>query len=57
MGIQSTRDVLRETAEKLYVERYVQIHAERILREAKVMTDEELEEALETTFENFWIVR
>ena len=57
MGVQSTRDLLRDTAEKLYVERYVEIHAERILREAKVMTDEELEDALETTFENFWIIR
>lgn len=56
MGIQSTRDVLRDTAERLYVERYVEIHAERILREAKVMTNEELEDALETTFENYSIV-
>ena len=56
MGIQSTRMLVRDTAEKLYLERYVEIHAERILREAKIMTNEELEDALETTFDNYEIV-
>lgn len=56
MGVQSTRYVLRDTAEKLYFERYTEIHAERILKEINFMTDEELEDYLETTFENYRII-
>lgn len=55
MGIQSTHSITREQAEKMYLDDYAVINEERIKREARIMTDQELEDALEHTFDNYSI--
>lgn len=59
MSIQSTRDVTREWAEKRYVEMQLSDMGEikRQLRaKAASMSNQDLEVAIETTFDNYLIV-
>lgn len=55
MGIQSTRCVTREEAELMYVRNYMDKNRLHILQEAKALTDEQLEDQLESTFDNYMI--
>lgn len=55
MGIQSTRYLTRQEAETQWIQQYITRHRERLEREAKLFTDEELENELESTFDNYEI--
>lgn len=57
MSIQTTQRITREDAEKMFVENYVELNRERLTREAKLYSDGALEELIETTFDNFEIVK
>ena len=56
MGIQSTQYITRKQAEQMFLEDYILNNEARIRREAQILTDEELEDALERTFDNYKIV-
>lgn len=55
MGVQSTRYITREDAERMWVQQYITRNQERLIREAKTFTDEQLEDELESTFDNYMI--
>lgn len=55
MGIQTTRFITRDDAERQWMQQYITNNQERLLREVRILTDTELEDALESTFDNYRI--
>lgn len=55
MGIQSTRYITREQAETMWIQQYITRNRDRLQREARSFTDEELEAELESTLDNYSI--
>lgn len=56
MGIQSTTKLTRLEAEGLYLEHYVKRHRQELEEGLRHLSDEDLENELEQTFENYMIV-
>lgn len=56
MGIQSTTFLTRRDAEVKYVAKREEEMRRKLLSEAVAMSDEELESAIESTFDNYRIV-
>jgi hypothetical protein len=55
MGIQSTTELTREEAERLYVAKRQKEFERKFRAEAVAMCDEDLERAIESQFDNYII--
>jgi hypothetical protein len=56
MGIQSTRYITREKAEEKWVEKKLKERRDVYIKYATLLSDEEIEDAIEETFDDYQIV-